>query len=125
MTMTNLKLVRPLDQHYHNLFITACEGGVNYWAQVNEYHWGYDGVDDLDGFSAYLVDHEDDEQVWELDRSVVARGWSLATGEWRNKISWSTGKPPVVWTAGSDWDYDASDADSIVQLGLFGEVVYG
>ena len=124
--MTNLKLVRPLDQHYHNLFITACEGGVNYWAQVNEYHWELAGVDDVDGFSAVLVDHEDDEQVWELDRSVVARGWRLATGEWRSKVSWSSGKPPVgPWDGETYWDYDAYDADSIVQLGLFGDVVYG
>jgi hypothetical protein len=25
----------------------------------------------------------------------------------------------------SDWDYDAGDADVIVQLALFGEVIYG
>ena len=123
--MTNLKQVWALDQHYFNLFITACEGGVNYWAQVDEYHWHTHLADDVYGFSAVLVDHEDDEQVWELDRSVIARGWGLATGEWRSKISWSTGEPPVVWTESSYWDYDAEDADAIVQLGLFGDVVYG
>lgn len=112
-------------QHYHDLFITACEGGVNYWSQVNDYHWGYGDVEDLDGFSAYLVDHEDDEQVWVLDRATITKGWRLATTTFRDTISWSTGKPPVVWTPDSDWDYDAGDADAIVQIALFGEVVYG
>jgi hypothetical protein len=122
--MSNLKKVRPIDQHYFDLFITACEGGVNYWGQPTGYHWTVDGVDDHDGFRTVLVDVESSDR-WVLDRSVIARGWKLATTSWRKKISWSTGEPPVVWTEHSDWDFDAEDADAIVQLGLFEDIVFG
>lgn len=120
-------------QHYHNLFITALEGGINYWAGVNNYHWADNGVDDLEWFSAevfdeeeaFLADKGEKVVIYTVNRATITKGWRLATTTFRDTISWSTGKPPVVWTPDSEWDYDANDADCILQLGLFGDVVYG
>lgn len=123
----------PIWKHYHNIFVTAMEGGINYWAGVNNYHWGFDDVDDLDGFSAEVFDDLEAEmadegekvKVYTVNRATITKGWRLATTTFRDTISWSCGKPPVVWNEDYDWDMDASDADCIVQLGLFGDVVYG
>jgi len=118
------------DQLYFDLFQTALEGGINHWSQCSMYYWEAEyGVEDLQGFRAdvHPVDSEDDED-WDrmvIDRRVIARGYTLATTLWRGRVSWSTGKPPVVIREDTDWDYDAGDADVIVQLGLFGDVTYG
>lgn len=115
------------DQLLFDIFVTAMEGGINYWSMCGEYHWtNKDYSDDLQGFYASIVDTEDELQPFRIDRKTIARGYSLATSEWRDWISWSSGcKPPLVITSDTEWDYDAGDADVIVQLGLFGEVVYG
>ena len=118
------------DQLLFDLFTTACEGGINYWASVTHYQWkDAKGNEDVKGFSASIVDMEADDYKGEdpkrIDRSVIAKGYRLATTEFRDRICWSCDKPPVVITPDTDWDYDASDADVIAQLGLFGDVVYG
>lgn len=120
----------PYRRLLHGLFTTALEGGIGYWSSCRAYRWSTDMTyehDDLEGFFAEITDEEEDED-YRIDRTVVARGYRLATSkEWRNKISWSTDAPPLVVTEESldEWDYDAGDADVIVQLGLFGNVVYG
>jgi hypothetical protein len=118
------------DQLYFDLFVTALEGGIGYWSACRSYRWskGGDGItEDPTGFRAEVVDWVDgDGTELVIDRAVIARGYSLATGEWRDRLAWSSGeKPPLVVTPDTEWDYDAGDADCIVQLGLFGEVVYG
>lgn len=115
------------DRFLFDLFTTALEGGINYWAEVLSYHWeAPEGDDDLRGFSAEIIETEEDgEPRHRIDRKVIARGYKLATTKWRDRIHWSTAKPPVVVKDPAEWDFDASDADVILQLGLFGETVYG
>jgi hypothetical protein len=118
------------DELLADLFTTALEGGIGYWSSCSEYHWSTDGQADLRGFFAVVTDStvevEDDPPTHRIDRDTIVKGYGLATTTWRNKVFWSSGeKPPLVITDDTDWDYDAGDADAIVQLGLFGEVVYG
>lgn len=123
------------DQLLADIFTTAIEGGINYWSECSSYHWrNPDGTDDLRGFKAdindlyNLLDPDDDDsgQPHHVDRSTLVKGYTLATTTHRDRIRWSCGEqPPLVITDDTDWDYDAGDADVIVQLGLFGEVVYG
>lgn len=123
-----------LDQLLLDLFTTALEGGINYWSHCSSYHWSHSGDDltlghgleDYKGFYAIIIEDEDDTEH-RIDRSIVARGYRLATDTpMRSSIAWSSGeKPPLVVGPDTDWDFDADDADCIVQLGLFGEVVYG
>ncbi|AVO21385.1 hypothetical protein SEA_CEPENS_78 [Mycobacterium phage Cepens] len=86
----------------HALFTTAMEGGITYWADIDEYRWSVPGsepqVEDVDGFVAKVLPSEgewgvfDDEDKASLtiDRAVVERGlerwieW-LTTGK-RNSL---------------------------------------
>jgi hypothetical protein len=117
-----------LDQLLLDLFNTALEGGINYWSVCNVYHWCVDGnpeVEDVRGFYAEIIEDEDGT-AHRIDREVMAKGYRLATTDWKHRISWSSGEDPkLVVGPETDWDFDADDADAIVQLGLFGEVVYG
>ena len=109
------------NQLIDDLFVTACEGGINYWASVSQYHWT--GGELL----AVIHDMEDDGKTYTVDRKVMSRGYRLACGEWRDRLAWSTARPPLVVTERTrdEWDFDAYDADMILQLGIFGDVVYG
>ena len=115
------------DHLYHGIFTTALEGGINYWCDVLNYHWSFgtpDYIEDLDGFGADILPYENgSDEILVIDRNVIARGYNLAAKT--NGVHWSIERPPLFITEDTDWDYDAGDADCIVQLGLFGEVVYG
>lgn len=108
----------------HDLFTCALEGGVSYWAGVHQYHWGFEqenGVwrSDLSGYKATLVDEEG--AIHHVDRVVMARGWNrflqsdlpmaAEARRYQSKLD--------------EYDYDAEVADAVVQLGVFGEVIYG
>jgi hypothetical protein len=126
-----------LDQLLLDIFTTALEGGINYWSSCTNYHWiaeSHDGRvtrEDHMGFYADIL--LDDDAVDEgesaarrIDRSVLAKGYRLATTTHRDKIHWSSGeKPPLVVGPDTDWDFDADDADVIVQLGLFEDARFG
>ena len=109
----------------NDLFVTALEGGISYWSEARSYHWSTGGRPDYTNFYAEIVDFEDGDRVYRIDRSVISRGYKLATTTHADKIGWSTDTPPFIVTQDCNWDFDASDADAIVQLGLFGDVVYG
>jgi hypothetical protein len=115
-----------LDQLLLDLFTTALEGGINYWSTCSRYRWmNADGTENHQGFEAIIHDTEDDA-VHTIDRSVMAKGYRMATTLWRDRFAWSSGeKPPLVVGPDTDWDFDATDADAILQLGLFEDVVYG
>ena len=123
--------VSALDQLLFDLFVTALEGGISYWATCNAYHWRLSGpadLEDIQGFHAAILDEGNDPapKRYTIDRAVMAKGYRLATTDWRHRIAWSSGEePPLVVGPETDWDFDATDADAIVQLGLFNEVVYG
>jgi hypothetical protein len=126
----------PYDQFLVDVFTTALEGGIGYWSHCTAYHWLADDTADCaadhTGFYAdivklYVSDDSDDSgsgASHRIDRKVIAKGYTLASTTWRDRYRWSSGKPPLVVTDGTDWDFDAGDADAIVQLGLFGDVAY-
>ena len=139
--MSTIPTPSALDQLLLDIFTTALEGGINYWSSCDSYKWAWasaldhyaDGRlvhEDHKGFHANIVNivAEDDERYgmhYQINRAVMARGYSLASTTWRDKLVWSSGeKPSLVVGPETDWDYDAGDADMIVQLGLFGDVIY-
>lgn len=115
-----------------DLFTTACEGGINYWTRVTNYHWWLEDSREQDfmDFSAVLLEFEDrTEHV--LNRSVILKGLKLAgTKEVLDKYSvYALKETAMAYRYGGEkleeLDFDASTADAIVQLGIFGEVIYG
>lgn len=137
--------VNPLvDDMLHTVFTTALEGGIGYWAASSSYHWSnvVDGerVDDLEGFFSDVEDCEGDGseddafKPGRIDRATVARGFELvAAGPIEGMNEVSRGKFLVMLTgrvAGMgddrvDIDFDAGDADMLVQAGFLGRVVFG
>lgn len=139
-------------QFLHNVFVTALEGGINYWAATEEYHWGTDGgakvVDDLDGFYAIIEPPESegewgvgeayvaeegkvqpitDTQSLRIDIDVIDRGSNLLvgkviSGQFKNEY---LRQFVEAWLTDDErGDYDSLGADLVVQLGLFGDEVY-
>lgn len=129
----------PLGNFYFGVFVTAMEGALNYWGTVTGYKWRTtvvraDGetvyVDDLRGFSAKVYDDievedaeaEDKPAVARVvDRRVVTRGCRALA-----KLDTHLGRTMAKALASKDaGEVDAEVADAAVQMGLFGEVVYG
>ena len=102
-----------------DVMTTALEGGINYWAEVDDVStvedpnevlgWRYNG--------AHLVGYEDGEG-YSIDLNTIARGLNLIAAKY----------PASHITKGNReqdaGDIDAIDADAVVQYGLFGELVY-
>ena len=122
VTVTLTREIEP--QFLFDTFIAACEGGVNYWADVTRYHWqNSDGTDDVYGFSAVLVDQDTGEKH--------GIGWNAIVGGIRLILSCAVGSSEH-WEAlsqaiadGDDGAADADLADAIVQAGVFGRLIYG
>lgn len=118
------------DEYLLDIFTTALEGGIGYWSLCTKYHWSNDGEPDHEGFYAKIIENNDDANPdggdpHTIDRDTIAYGLELGATTWRDRLSWSTGPPPFIIGRDTDWDFDAGDADMIVQLGLFEDVVYG
>jgi hypothetical protein len=131
----------------HSIFVTALEGGIGYWSSCSKYHWSKPGtgpdsfegrVDDLDGFFADIEESENEDEdgkapTHRIDAEVIDRGINrLANGEATFGGRTLNGDGQLYKLAcalngplAEDVDYDASDADNIVQAGLFNDIVYG
>lgn len=138
------------DQAYFDIFVTALEGGIGYWSNCKRYHWTNDqgATEDLAGYHADIYDVESPIEegplpegatgagrigeyrvaLYRIDRAVIAKGVGAFGRYFRDAASTSyTGRARRDLAQGH-WDHldiDAGIADSIVQLGLFGDVIYG
>ncbi|MES2155987.1 MAG: hypothetical protein V4510_12710 [bacterium] len=115
---------RERDVFLQDLFTTALEGGIGYWSQAETYHWS---DEDPTSFYADIIDNEDDNESYHIDRAVIVRGLALCLEGCKYGPE---GRPRAdlmlaAATNGEDGDYDSDVADCVVQAGLFGEVVYG
>jgi hypothetical protein len=127
--------VEITDQFVHDIFVTALEGGINYWAGIRSYHWTNDRGEtpDLAGFYAKLFDVDNDNRKLTINRETIVRGLRTmlhgrpGAGKVRGVAPTGTMRGMVA-AAVVEQDaglIDASLADCIVQMGLFGELVYG
>jgi hypothetical protein len=103
-----------------DVFTTAIEGGVNYWARVTEYRWT---ETDPANVYAVLVEtevYDQEPQTHRVTLANVAKGISIILGQPQLR-------PGLVGNimALDAGEIDSDDADVILQLGLLGEVTYG
>lgn len=110
------------EQFIQDLFVTAIEGGIDYWANFQSINkidkpgdtlgWWYESV--------HIIDDDGDSYV--IDKNTIVKGINMLV-----KLNADRDKHLILAnrTNGDDGDFDALDADKIVQFGLFGELVYG
>lgn len=84
-------------------FITAIEQGISYWALIEGYN--------PEGITCKVTDEYEDGSVYTVTEQTIRQGYARAYSEGR-----SFDDPTAL---------DAIEADIVVQLGLFGKVVYG
>ena len=114
------------DKEVVDIYTTALEGGIGYWAIADEYKWQYLYEDwekgivkplEPDQVLVVLSDTEDDHfKDEELTPAKIRAGVKLLIE-----------KHPHMYQIINDNEFhvDADGADAVVQLGLFGEIVYG
>ena len=117
-----------------DIIITACEGGIGYWSQLET----YDGpaIDDNKPGALPLRIREIEEEGWdeatttygpwkELGVQQVVDGLAKMIQEWPDsKITQRMVEAIANYDSGN-YDYDAGDADCVIQYAILGEVVYG
>ena len=113
------------DKEIVNIYTTALEGGIGYWAVCDEYRWQYlyedydnDIVKPLDPDQVLVVlsdTEETDFKDEELTPAKIRAGTKLLIEKF----------PHLYQILDNEFHVDADGADAIVQLGLFGEIVYG
>lgn len=106
-----------------DIMVCALEGGINYWCSsaevVEDDYYGEYASDQISrGGSLRLYDSEDDEEyILTLDKFL--KGIKLAVNDGYGKD----------WFGDDGWidamNIDGEAADVIVQMALFGEVVFG
>lgn len=121
-------------QFLFDLFVTALEGGIGYWSTASKYHHSKppvtpdaDREEDLEGFYAVVTEDdsgEDEDKEHRIDRALIEKGIAGlkdALGDDSERY-----KRIMAAVALNDaGELDAEDADIIVQVGLFADVVYG
>ena len=126
-------------QFLFDVFVTALEGGIGYWACADEYHWANkvpegESKDDIEGFFAIIHDTEADfdpegEPAFpqsKIDADVIEKGINRILENDQFKINDQIKKNIRDGFNQNDAGYlDADDCDCVVQAGLFNEIVFG
>ena len=109
---------------HHDTFVTAMEGGINYWADVTAYSW------DCPNWSARILDLEGDAHT--INVTTIKRGFeALAKAEPNSQFAKDAAAAACFIVtegrASDPWEdrLDADSADHLIQMALFGEIVYG
>lgn len=118
------KTVKVTAQDIDDIVATAFEGGINYWCGeervVGDYLGEYASDQISRGGEIILTDFEDEEEEYKLTLPKLLKGIKLAIEQ-----DYYT---EYDWVRGNKLDpcqIDADVADAIIQLALFGEIVYG
>lgn len=120
-----MSMIEQTQQLYMDVLATAAEGGIDYWCD-----WVRSSRTAPN--AEYLALHgcrdaETGERVQDITLDMVRLGMRrIADGEQSVTVSSHT-RAAVVSALGDPGsaDIDAEAADCIVQVGLFGEIVYG
>lgn len=134
--MSDMKLrlnkeVAVTEENVVDLMVTALEGGIGYWCELDcsgpewENPERNESISEraahilLGGGSLTLIDNEDDEEVFELTLEKLLTGFTKWVEEGYDK------EGVVDGTELDMCNCDADCADGIVQFALFDDIVYG
>lgn len=123
-----------------DVLTTAVEGGINYWAAVADYRWWSPTLsggtaEHSDGLAnAYVTVHPADDDADFEPKTIgvddIARAINIiAKPGVRPSPEWMSGESEeLIKSASRENDcseIDAGDADNILQVAMFGKVIYG
>lgn len=114
-------------QFLADILCTALEGGIGYWAQASVYRHSGDPAATL----AVVHEYDDAADDYSPDRleitpDAIAIGISrIRRGDLRNVTEYRRRDVLAAWRDNDAGDVDSDLADTIVQVALFGDVVYG
>ena len=94
-----------------DLFITALEGGSNYWLIINNWCLEDHVATITDTETNLLTEHQ-------VNLLTIKQGFEKLYAE---NSQWSKKR---IFNLLNE-DYDAEDADIVLQYGLFGKLIYG
>lgn len=119
------------DEDVTDLMVTALEGGIGYWSCLDNSGPEFESAPEeettseavarilMEGREIKLLDEEDHDTVWILTLEKLFKGVRLFIEKGYDQYG-------AVSTQGMDLaEIDADCADSIVQLALFDEIVFG
>ena len=115
-----MKRSEQRNQFYSNITVVAIEGGTNYWASTQNYNYA-----DESNVTVKVRDCEDPDEPWTLiDNDAIGRALSMLKD---GKVKTGRGQKfwAEVYRTMEGADIDASDADVIVQVACYGEIVFG
>ena len=121
--MDNIKIEVKVTVEFTRDFLadvlcTGVEGGINYWALIRNISRN----ESLGIVSCSVKDFEDDDgEFVEISTDTIAKGIELYLSNSDN----FTKRLYQELLCGNAADYDIEDADLIIQLGLFGNIIYG
>jgi hypothetical protein len=122
--------ITPTLEFLRDIVITALEGGIGYWACAEKYRWSEDGTLEkmLPFPEVVLVPDEDPDDFPKtaITPEIIRKGLQLALTPGimhpgSNTVR-STMSALMEMDAGA---IDTDAADNIVQLGMFGKLVFG
>lgn len=117
--------VTPSDKALQDVFHTALEGGISYWSTCSAYK--HEGLAPSEVY-AVIHDSEDEDKEYRVTIETIREGLRAIVSA---KVKYNLDEGDAVRRLAvgiltdEDYDYDAGDADDIVQAGLFKELVYG
>ncbi len=107
-----------------NIIVTVVEGGSEFWADFREYEWTDGAYYMMLGASVQMLDREEPESGWkDVTLDTIAHGIGLI-----KKNPEKVARAIEILDASREneaGNIDSNLADDIIQMALFGELVYG
>jgi hypothetical protein len=126
--MSSEAAISTSEQTARDILTGAIEGGMNFWAGVSE----IERTEELDVISAKFWDanaevneEADFEPKTLTTKDIKAAIRKLATEAVKYGENYKDVARGLMFDGSMEYDWDANDADAIVQVAMFGEVVYG
>lgn len=124
--MTAVKTTQPAPLAF-DVIVTAVEGGIGYWAMIDSYDWKEPTFEPRNTRYTASAKITCEGKAYRIDFLTVRRAFQLLRrGPLTSPAEATRGRLiGQQFISADDREIDANDADIIVQLGLFGQVVYG
>jgi len=112
------------EEFLSDILITAVEGGTGYWAQASNYNHTPAATATV---TLHEYHEEDDEGIIPqhlVDLDTIEKGLDLYLSFLKDRVDATWREYMAANLQNDAGDFDAEDADVIVQFAIFGEIKY-